>query len=73
MLYNKDINSWDEWIALREQGYTEVTRDFYCAHNKLTSLEGAPRSVGGKFYCSNNPLKDDKHMTFYNLKFELVL
>jgi hypothetical protein len=28
---------------------------FYCNSNQLTSLEGAPSSVGG-FYCSNNQL-----------------
>jgi len=29
---------------------------FYCNHNKLTSLEGAPSHVGGDFYCNNNQL-----------------
>jgi len=29
---------------------------FYCPNNKLTTLEGAPVSVGGNFYCSNNKL-----------------
>ena len=33
-----------------------VGRDFYCGHNKLTSLEGAPKSVGGSFYCGHNKL-----------------
>jgi len=31
-----------------------VTGYFYCYHNWLTSLEGAPQSVGGGFDCSNN-------------------
>jgi hypothetical protein len=30
--------------------------DFGCSHNKLTSLVGAPSSVGGGFYCYNNKL-----------------
>ena len=36
--------------------FTEVVGDFYCAHNKLTSLEGAPKKVGGGFYCYENEL-----------------
>jgi hypothetical protein len=30
--------------------------DFDCSYNELTSLEGAPSSVGGDFWCSNNQL-----------------
>jgi hypothetical protein len=30
--------------------------DFYCHTNQLTSLEGAPASVGGDFVCSYNKL-----------------
>ncbi len=33
-----------------------VTRYFYCGHNYLTSLEGAPQEVGGDFHCSYNKL-----------------
>jgi len=33
-----------------------VTRYFYCGHNYLTSLEGAPQEVGGDFDCSYNKL-----------------
>jgi hypothetical protein len=29
---------------------------FDCSDNKLTSLEGAPKSVGGGFYCRDNQL-----------------
>ena len=29
---------------------------FYCSDNQLTSLEGAPSSVGGYFICTNNQL-----------------
>ena len=28
---------------------------FNCVNNKLTSLKGAPKTVGGYFDCSNNP------------------
>jgi hypothetical protein len=30
--------------------------EFYCNEIKLTSLEGAPRSIGGSFNCSRNML-----------------
>ena len=33
-----------------------VGGNFYCGINKLTSLEGAPKSVGASFYCGNNEL-----------------
>jgi hypothetical protein len=36
--------------------FREVTGDFWCGSNQLTSLEGAPQSVGGSFDCSNNQL-----------------
>ena len=35
-----------------------VQGDFYCRANQLTSLQGAPQSVGGKFDCSHNYLSD---------------
>lgn len=33
-----------------------VSDDFYCGSNKLTTLEGCPKEVGGSFYCSDNDL-----------------
>ena len=36
--------------------FGRVSGDFYCWGNNLTSLEGAPQSVGGSFYCSENKL-----------------
>jgi len=33
-----------------------VDGDFWCANNKLTSLEGVPSSVGKSFFCANNQL-----------------
>jgi hypothetical protein len=32
-----------------------VGGSFYCYNNRLTSLEGSPKTVGGNFYCRNNP------------------
>jgi len=34
-----------------------VTGSFWCDHNHLTSLEGAPEYVGGGFYCAGNELQ----------------
>ena len=31
--------------------------DFYCSHNNLSSLEGAPQEVKGSFYCYDNSKK----------------
>ena len=31
-----------------------VTENFYCNHNKLTTLKGSPKEVGGSFYCIYN-------------------
>ena len=30
--------------------------DFLCSYNQLTALEGAPKEVGGGFYCEYNPI-----------------
>jgi len=40
----------------KEVRFGVVTRYFYCGHNYLTSLEGAPQEVGGDFHCSYNKL-----------------
>lgn len=62
--YKGYVNSWDEWLELRKQGYTAVGKDFDCSYNNLlqggpqnkliTSLQGAPQKVGGDFDCSGN-------------------
>jgi hypothetical protein len=36
--------------------FGEVSGDFLCYRNKLTSLEGAPREVGANFWCNDNSL-----------------
>jgi len=36
--------------------FVEVTGDFYCHTNQLTSLEGSPQTVGGSFSCEDNQL-----------------
>jgi hypothetical protein len=36
--------------------FGEAPWNFHCNGNNLTSLEGAPQTVGGDFYCYNNEL-----------------
>jgi hypothetical protein len=52
-------------VYLYRQGLTrlpfafgKVVGDFGCSYNRLTSLEGAPREVGGNFWCSIDGLQD---------------
>ena len=35
-----------------------VSGHFNCSDNRLTSLEGAPQSVGVDFYCHDNPISE---------------
>jgi hypothetical protein len=36
--------------------FGDVTEDFRCSHNKLTSLAGSPEYVGEVFWCEDNQL-----------------
>jgi hypothetical protein len=47
-LYLKEL---PEWLS-----DVEVEAHFFCDKNKLTTLAGAPETVGGTFYCCNNKL-----------------
>lgn len=42
---------------LPNMSHIEVTGSFVCENNKLTSLVGAPRKVGGNVFTRNNPFK----------------
>lgn len=54
-----DINLWNKNLSqLPDLGMVVVQGNFICDNNNLTSLKGAPRSVGGNFSCSHNQLKD---------------
>jgi hypothetical protein len=48
----KDVQL-DSFIGVK---FGVVSGDFLCGSNALTSLEGAPHTVGGRFDCSCNPL-----------------
>jgi len=60
----KYVPSFEGNINLSDKGITELPKDlpkkitgsFYCYDNNLTSLEGAPTSVGVNFYCDKNNL-----------------
>ena len=52
-----DFNcSGQELDSFRGVRFGHVSDSFYCWSNNLTSLEGAPQSVGGSFSCFNNKL-----------------
>lgn len=53
----------DGYVGLCDKGlkklplkFNYVSDYFDCGFNKLTSLEGSPKEVGGNFYCNNNKL-----------------
>ena len=50
-LYKKDLKEFPVYIQF---GF--VAGDFDCSINKLTSLRGVPKEVGGLFDCSYNKL-----------------
>ena len=43
-------------IRLPDLSSVIIKGSFYCFNNQLTSLGGAPQTVGGNFSCSNNQL-----------------
>jgi hypothetical protein len=48
-LTNKNLVKIPDYIQ-----FNEVTGDFRCKYNQLTSLKGCPRHVTGYFYCGKN-------------------
>ena len=57
-IVNQDVDAsyQDDPDILKKLGIKKVSRNFSCSKNSLTSLEGAPSTVGGDFYCYNNSL-----------------
>ena len=51
-----DVNLSNLGLTKLPVKFKYVKGNFYCSHNKLTSLEGAPQEVGGGFVCSYNQL-----------------
>ena len=56
MTYDGNINNWNKWLSLKEEGYTSIRGNIYCGHNQLTSLVGGPEFVSGFFNCNCNQL-----------------
>jgi len=60
--YKGSVDSWEERLELKKQGYEAIDGDFNCTgldddHNTvLTSLVGSPVFVTGDFDCSYNKL-----------------
>jgi hypothetical protein len=52
---NGDVNLSYKGLTELPLEFRNVTGNFSCHSNLLTSLEGCPKSVGGDFYCDNNP------------------
>ena len=50
-LINQSLTCFPSFIK-----FNEVSGDFYCYNNQLTSLEGCPTIVCGSFNCANNQL-----------------
>ena len=50
-LNNLHLKELPEWLS-----DVEVKGDFSCSDNKLTTLKGAPGTVGGSFWCESNKL-----------------
>jgi hypothetical protein len=51
-----DVNLSYKGLSELPLKFRNITGDFFCDNNKLTSLEGCPQSVG-HFFCSYNQLK----------------
>jgi len=51
-----DVHLTDRGLTKLPLKFGEVSGDFGCRVNHLTSLEGAPSRVGGHFYCYHNQL-----------------
>lgn len=45
--------------------FNKVSEYFYCNNNKLTTLEGCPKEVGGSFCCNDNDLTSLKYSPTY--------
>ena len=52
-----NVDLWDKKLKEIPLNFNKVTGNFSCSYNNLTSLEGCPKSIGGKFYCRNNPIE----------------
>jgi len=56
VIWEGDCDWYDKGLTEFPPNFVEVTGTFYCSYNQLTSLEGAPQTVGGHFSCIHNQL-----------------
>ena len=63
-----DFNCHDQGLSdFKGVRFGVVRGDFWCKHNQLTSLEGAPQKVGGDFYCIDNPVSEETLDSIFRL------
>jgi hypothetical protein len=62
------VDVYDDYVFMNQHNFKElpirfgnVTGNFYCYGNELTSLEGSPHTVGGVFFCYQNKLTSLEH------------
>ena len=55
-----DVNLSDLGLIILPVKFKVVKGYFDCNDNKLTTLKGAPKEVGGHFYCYSNPVRKGK-------------
>jgi len=53
---NQSVNISNKNLCTFPVKFNKIRDHFLCNKNKLTSLWGAPQSVGGNFYCDSNQL-----------------
>jgi len=53
---NGDVSFYGEGLTKLPIKFRNVSGNFYCSYNNLTSLVGGPETVGGDFDCSYNNL-----------------
>lgn len=53
---NGDIDISNQDLEVIPVKFGKVTGSFWCSHNKLINLEGAPEFVSGNFFCDGNKL-----------------
>ena len=53
---NGNVDLYEKNLTRLPIKFGKVSRDFSCSGNKLTTLEGCPKEVGGYFSCSHNRL-----------------
>ena len=59
--------SWQGLSDFKGVRFGKIGGKFYCDNNQLTTLEGAPREVGGDFICYHNPVANETLKNIFRL------